>query len=180
MSVLCSHISLRPWLLATAMLLAPGWAQAQWQWIDDAGRKVFSDTPPPATVPDRNVLRRPNARAAPAALPAPESTPEATEATPASAATPGRDEQLEARKKQAEAAEKARQQAELERVARIRQENCERAKRARTTLMSGIRVSSTNARGEVVIMDDKARAAEMQRLDRIMAADCGPLPQASQ
>ncbi|HMO06109.1 MAG TPA: DUF4124 domain-containing protein [Paracoccaceae bacterium] len=162
------------------MALASGWAQAQWQWIDDAGRKVFSDTPPPASVPDRNILRRPNARAVPVAAPAPESPPESTETAPASAATPGRDEQLEARKKQAEAAEKARQQAEQDRVARIRQENCERANRARTTLMSGIRVSTTNARGEVVVMDDKARAAEMQRLDRIIAADCGPLPQAAQ
>ncbi|TNF62372.1 MAG: DUF4124 domain-containing protein, partial [Burkholderiales bacterium] len=61
------HPPLRTLLLAVSMTLATGWAHAQWQWVDDAGRKVFSDTPPPATVPERNVLRRPHARPAPAA-----------------------------------------------------------------------------------------------------------------
>jgi len=158
-------------MLGGVLALAAGLAQAQWQWVDDTGRKVFSDTPPPASVPDKNILRRPHAR--PAATPVAERETEATE-TPAPAVQ-RRDEQLEARKKQAEEAEKAKQQAEEARIARIRQENCERATRARSTLASGIRVSTTNARGEVEIMDDKARATEMQRLDRIVAQDCGPM-----
>jgi hypothetical protein len=82
------------------------------------------------------------------------------------AAVPRRDEQLEARKRQAEQAEKAKEQAEQTRIAKIRQDNCDRATRARTTLASGIRVSTTNAKGEMEIMDDRARAAETQRLDR--------------
>ncbi len=175
MSVSSSSVRLIAALSGT-MLLASGLVHAQWQWVDDTGRKVFSDTPPPATVPDRNILRRPHARAQAASVPAPAdaSTEEGSRPTPA---VTGRDEQLEARRRQAEEAEKAREQAEQARVAQIRQENCERATRARATLMSGVRVSTTNARGEVEIMDDRARAAEVQRLDRILAQDCGPLPQ---
>lgn len=163
-------------LLGTAFALFAGLAHAQWQWVDDTGRKVFSDTPPPANVPDKNVLRRPHARSAPVAPPASEAQPSATAAPVA--AVPRRDDQLEARKREAEQAEKAKEQAEQARIAKIRQENCDRATRARTTLASGIRVSTTNAKGEMEIMDDRARAAEMQRLDRIVAQDCGPMPAA--
>jgi len=38
-------------------------ATAQWQWLDKDGRKVFSDRPPPADVPDKNILAQPNMRA---------------------------------------------------------------------------------------------------------------------
>jgi len=161
-------------LLGAALALFAGLAHAQWQWLDETGRKVFSDTPPPANVPDKNVLRRPHARSAPAPAPATDTQPASTDAPVP--AVPRRDDQLEARKRQAEEAEKAKERAEQDRIARIRQENCDRATRARTTLASGIRVSTTNAKGELEIMDDKARAAEMQRLDRIVAQDCGPMP----
>lgn len=163
-------------LLGAGLALCAGLAHAQWQWVDDTGRKVFSDTPPPASVPDKNVLRRPHARSTPATPPSAEPQAAST-ATPATA-PPRRDEQLEARKREAEEAEKAKEQAERARIAKIRQENCDRATRTRKTIASGIRMSTTNAKGEIEIMDDKARATEMQRLDRIMAQDCGPMPAA--
>lgn len=169
-----TRLRVRTLLLGTALALGCGLAQAQWQWVDETGRKVFSDTPPPAGVPDKSILRRPHERAAPPAVVEREAE---TAQAPAPAA-PRRDDQLEARKKQAEEAEKAKQQAEMARIALIRQENCQRATRARATLASGVRASTTNARGEIEIMDDKARAAEVQRLERIMAQDCGPMPPA--
>ena len=46
-------------LAICAAMAAP--ALAQWQWIDNTGRKVFSDTAPPASVPDKNILKRPGA-----------------------------------------------------------------------------------------------------------------------
>ncbi|MEZ5644281.1 MAG: DUF4124 domain-containing protein [Burkholderiaceae bacterium] len=162
------------------MLLTIGTAQAQWQWLDDGGRKVFSDTAPPASVPDKNILRRPQERGtsapkASAERDVPTAEPAAEAASPAPAMT-RQDAQLEARKKQAEAEEKARQQAEDARIARIRQENCERATRSRKTLVSGVRMATTNSKGNMEFLDDKARASEIQRLDRIMAQDCGPMP----
>lgn len=159
------------------MVMAAGAASAQWQWIGADGRKVFSDTPPPASVPEKNVLKRPGARAASSS-----GTESADEPAAAPAAAPapgaGQDAQLEARKKQAEEAEAAKRKAELERVAKARAENCERAKRAKATLDSGVRIATTNAKGEREIMDDDARAAEGRRLDQIIASDCGPMPAA--
>jgi len=171
--------SLRPFwrqpFAVVALLAFSQIAFAQWQWVDNTGRKVFSDTPPPASVPDKDVLQRPGARApaAPAPTPGDEA---ATAAAPAAPKPPARDEQLEARKRQAEAAEEAKVKAEEARVAKLRAENCERAQRAKATMDSGVRIATTNAKGEREIMDDAARAAETRRLSDIMQRDCGAAP----
>ena len=86
----------------------------------------------------------------------------------------GVDKQLEARKKQAEDEEAAAKKVEAEKVAAARAENCSRAKRGVTGLDSGVRMATTNAKGEREIMDDKARAAETKRLKEVMASDCQP------
>ncbi|MFZ2825229.1 DUF4124 domain-containing protein [Hydrogenophaga sp.] len=164
-------------------VLASGGAQAQWQWIDGSGAKVFSDTAPPPGIPDKNILKRPGARTE---VKTPEPATDAAAGAPAAAPAPkltGRDEQLEAKKKQAEKqaedAAQAKKKAETEKLAKARAENCERAKRAKTTFDSGIRIATTNAKGEREIMDDKTRGAETKRLDEIIRADCGPMPQAA-
>ena len=51
--------------------------------------------------------------------------------------------------------------------------NCERARRAKTTYESGRRIVQTNAQGEQIVVDDAARAQEIQRLDGIIASNCG-------
>lgn len=163
---------------ALALTWATGWAQ--WQWIDNSGRKVFSDTAPPASVPDKNILKRPGA-------PLPMAAPSDAAVVPATAAAspsgtpapkvPTVDPELEAKKKQAEAAEEAKKKAEMDRIARQRADNCERARRARATIDAGTRLAVTNAKGERVFLDDQARAAEARRLDGIMRDECGPMPQ---
>ena len=97
-------------------------------------------------------------------------------AAPAAPKPPAKDEQLEARKRQAEAAEEAKRKAEDLRIAQLRADNCERAKRAKATLDSGVRIATTNAKGEREIMDDNARNAETKRLNEIAQKDCGPAP----
>jgi len=167
---------------ALLTVLASAGAQAQWLWIDGSGAKVFSDTAPPPGIPDKNILKRPGARTD---VKSPEAATEATAGAPAAAPTPkvtGRDEQLEAKKKQAEKqadeAAQAKKKAEAEKFAKARAENCDRAKRAKTTFDSGIRIATTNAKGEREIMDDKTRGAENKRLEEIIRSDCGPVPQA--
>lgn len=168
---------------------------AQWLWIDSAGNKVFSDTAPPPGTPDKNIIRKPGGRpeikpveSAPSNA-APGDTPSAAASSPAASATPtpkvsGKDEQLEAKKKladkQAEEAAQAKKKAEAEKFAKSRAENCDRAKRAKQTLDSGIRMATTNAKGEREIMDDKARATEGRRIDEVVRSDCGPLPTSGQ
>lgn len=161
----------RAWSVAAVALLGCGSVLAQWQWIDSSGNRVFSDTPPPAGVPDKNILKGPGARATPAEAPAAETTPAATAPTTAPKLS-GRDDELEAKKKQAEEAEQAKKKAEAAKLAKARAENCERAKRAKTTLDSGVRMATMNAKGEREIMDDARRASETQRLQDIMRSDC--------
>ena len=166
--------------LAALLCSVPLLAAAQWQWVDNAGRKVFSDAPPPSDVPANRILKQPGARAtAAAAAGAPAtaeaSVPVATGAPPVGGAAlkpTGKDKDLEARKKAAEAAEAEKRKAEESRIAAVRADNCERAKRAKMTFDSGMRVARTNAQGEREILDDKQREAESRRLDTIIARDC--------
>lgn len=182
-----SKPSWRPPLAAGFLLLACSVASAQWVW-KEGDRKVFSDTAPPASVPDKNILKRPGGGSAPMPVPAavaPASAesgnataPGATSPQAAAPQLPTVDKELEAKKKQAEQAEAARQKAEEQRIAQARTENCNRAKQAKATLDTGVRVATTNAKGEREIMDDKARATETKRLDDVMRSDCGPMPKA--
>lgn len=172
---------LRAMVMATAAALVCGAALAQWQWLDGTGRKVFSDTPPPVGTPDKSIIKRPGGvRSASAVAAISATSPTASTPTAATTTTPklsGRDDQLEAKKKQAEEAEQAKKRTEAEKLAKARAENCDRAKRAKVTLDSGIRIATTNAKGEREVMDDKARAAEGQRIQDTIRSDCSPVAQ---
>ncbi len=160
----------RSGLLAVATTLVCTGAAAQWQWLDGSGRKVFSDTPPPPSIPEKNILKR---AGPPATSPVAIAPAAPTAATAAAPQISGRDEQLEAKKKQAEAQEQALKKAEAQKIAKARQDNCERAKRSKTTLESGVRMATTNAKGEREIMDDAARATETKRINEIIQSSCG-------
>ena len=157
---------LRATLVVLACAATP-LAFAQWQWIDSSGRKVFSDQPPPAGIPNDKILKRPaGSRAA-------EPEPEAAAPKPAAPKVSGKDTELEAKRKAASAAEAQKKQAQEDQVAKAKAENCERAKRAKATIDSGVRLTQTNANGETEILDDNASAAEARRLDAAIAANCG-------
>lgn len=154
-------------------------ASAQWQWIDKDGHKVFSDRAPPVDIQDKNILKRPGGRKATAVL-ATETTPDtevaptaAMPVLPASGGKPGGlDKELEAKKKLAQEADAAKRKAAEERVTKAKIENCARAKQAKVTFESGVRVGRTNDKGEREIMDDAARAEELKRIQGIIATDC--------
>lgn len=159
-------------------------ASAQWQWLDKDGRKVYSDRAPPSDIQDKNILKRPSGYKAPAApvADAPSegeggaSAPVAGQAPalPASGAKPtgGLDKELEAKKKQQKEADTAKRKADEERIAKAQIENCARAKQAKTTFESGVRIGRINAAGEKEFMDDAARAAELKRTQAIIDRDC--------
>lgn len=151
-------------------------AAAQWQWLDKDGRKVFSDRPPPSNIPEKNILRQPHQRgkavadapAAAAALAAP-IAPAAAAGTPKLA---GADKELMDKKKQAADAEVAKRKAEEERIAKVKAENCARARQAKSGMDSGVRIARTNDKGEREFLDDAARAEEARRVQGIIDQDC--------
>lgn len=142
-------------------------AAAQWLWVDGSGRKVFSDTPPPSSIAEKDILRRAELTSTNPMASAPATAPTATPQIS------GRDAQLEAKKKQAEAQEQAQKKTETDKLVKARQENCERAKRSKATLGSGVRLLTTNAKGEREIMGDAARYAQVKRMDEIIRSSCG-------
>ncbi|WP_228488467.1 DUF4124 domain-containing protein [Caenimonas koreensis] len=163
---------IRAALLALACAM-PALALAQWMWVDNSGRKVLSDQPPPMDIPARNILRQPGVRAAPASETAPAAS-QAVAAKPELAASRavGKDKDLEAKKKAAEAAEDEKAKAREEENNKIRAENCSRAKQAKVQMDSGTRIARTNAKGEREILDDAARQVETKRIEGIIAREC--------
>ena len=172
-------------VIALVLTLASGsfaaTAFAQWQWVEKDGRKVFSDRSPPAEIQDKDILKRPGGslRAVTAAA-----VSDTTTATPASkpvaapvpkASAPklsGKDTELEAKKKKAEDEEAAKNKAEDDKLAKAKADNCERAKSGMATLQSGVRMASTNAKGEREVYDDAKRLSETKRTQEIIDSSC--------
>jgi hypothetical protein len=160
---------LRITLLALACLATP-LAYSQWQWVDKDGRKVFSDQPPPPGTPSDKILKRPGNRPAePDEAPAP--APKAAAAASMPRVT-GKDKELEQKKSAAASADAQKKKAQEEEYAKLKAEDCARAKQSKATLDSGVRIQMTNAKGEQEILDDNGRAAEARRIDGIIARSC--------
>lgn len=161
--------------LAAVLAFSATAAFGQWQWIDKDGRKVFSDRAPPAEIQDKAIIKRPAGRA-PAASTVSEATEGATAAAPAAAPNAPKisdvDKELEAKKKQAADLELAKRRAEEERLTKAKIENCARAKQAKVTLDSGMRIAQVNKAGEREVMDDGARAAETKRIQAMIDSSC--------
>lgn len=156
-------------------------AASQWAWVDQDGRPIFSDRPPPLSVPEKNILKRPKTTPSPADMAAKSSA----EAEPPALSLPspgtqlGRgsgttptDKELNERKLKSEQAQAAQRKAEEVRALQVKAENCERAKLAKRNLDSGVRLSRLNQAGEREIMDDAVRATETRRMEAIIATEC--------
>jgi hypothetical protein len=185
--------SLRKGLLVLGCCVALA-VQAQWQWLDKDGRRVFSDRPPPSDVPDKSILKRPGK--ATAAVPASvTANPGSSDPTSEGAKTPEEGvkraadaaqaatgtsvarkaqapSEIEIKKKQLADAEAARRKAEQEVVAKSKAENCERARASKRTLDSGVRLSRTTESGQREVFDDKIRAEESARVQEVIHRDC--------
>ena len=153
---------------------------AQWRWIDRNGQSVFSDQPPPPDIPAAKILAQPGVKAKPVVEEAAAPAQPASRAAPplriaASAARPGgKDKELLEKKKQAEAAEEEKRRVQEEETARLRADNCARAKRSKASFDTGVRITRMNDKGEREVLDDAQRAAEVKRLEVLIARDCKP------
>jgi hypothetical protein len=156
-------------LVACLLALAAAGASAQaiWKWRDASGQMHITDTPPPSSVPDKDILKRPGNAPAPAAEAAP---------APAAAAASGVDSDLQKKKAKADkekADTEAAAKAEADKKnAAVKAENCKRAQAQAGALQSGVRVAKLDANGERTFLDDDQRAAELKRAQDIIAQNC--------
>lgn len=144
-------------------------AHAQWKWRDKNGQTHISDLPPPNDIPDKDVVQRPAQTAKRAAAAMAAASPASGASAPEKART---DPDLDARLRRAEAEKQQAQKREEEREHAVKADNCARAQEQLRTLESGIRVARVNEKGEREIIDDRQRAADMQRARDIIASDC--------
>jgi hypothetical protein len=168
-------------LLLIIFSLLPFGAAAQWAWTDEEGRTVFSDRAPAISVPDKRIFKRPgpakltDKQDATANTGTELSTTKMATSAQAVASIPqaaGLDKALVDRKKKSEQAQVEQRKLEEARISKSKADNCARARQAKKTLDSGVRLKRTNASGEREILDDAARADESKRIQSIMASDC--------
>lgn len=170
--------------MLAALSVWAGSAFAQWQWIDEDGRKVFSDLPPPAHIAPHNVLKRP-AGAVPVAMPT-GAVSSASSPQPEIPQAVGDKESREAKeveqaaKKLAQEEEAARRKAQEERakqeaqkLAQQRRSNCNQAQTALATLQSGRLLSTVSSKGEQGFLSEQERQQQTQRAQAVIKSDCG-------
>ncbi len=138
---------------------------------------IFSDRPPGPEVSPGQILKRPKGYAAPEDSASANADKAVIKASPNESAKPSRapagvDPALDAKKKQADDAQTAQRKAAEEQNARIKADNCNRAKRAKLAIDSGIRIAHTNASGEREFLDDAGRAAEAKHIQGVIDSDC--------
>ncbi|MBS0336009.1 MAG: DUF4124 domain-containing protein [Proteobacteria bacterium] len=159
-------------VLAAALALACGLAQAQaYRWVDKDGKVRYGDFPPAGI--KATPLKAPAGGAAPAPAPAPAAGKDGAPAkdakkgplTPAEQEQAYRERQLKAK----EAKEKAdKEQAEAEQ----NKQACASAQEGLRGYERGGRISSINAQGETVFLDDDQRAARMEQMRKVISETC--------
>ena len=153
-------------LLGAALSLP---AVAAWKWRDKNGQTQYSDTPPPAGVAEQDILQRPRGTQPQVTAPAASAPASAASGLSAEKAV---EPELEAKRRKLEAEQAAKAKAVEEKNAAARAENCTRAKSQLRALDDGVRLARTNEKGEREILDDAARATEIQRTRAMIASDC--------
>ncbi|TXI21893.1 MAG: DUF4124 domain-containing protein [Roseateles sp.] len=151
-----------------------GTAHAQWKWRDARGNLQYSDLPPPAGTPEKDILQRPASATRLIVVAPPGSGASAAASAPARVASgPSKAEQdAAAREQQQQKQQAARQKEEEQRLAAQRRDNCARAQASMRDLQSGIRLTRTNEQGERVFLDDSQRQAELERTRQLLTSEC--------
>jgi len=146
-------------LLIVVMGFAVGAYAQQFRWIDKDGRVQYGDAPPPGVKATR--LKPPPAGSATA----PSSTAKKDGQKPLSPEAAFQKRQQEKEAEDKKSTQTAAEDAE-------RRQNCQSAQAQVRSIQSGQRMSTTNAQGERVFLDDSQIAAELARAQQAVAANC--------
>lgn len=149
-------------LFAAALAFSTGAAAQMYKWKDQNGHVRYGDTPPPGA--DATSIQGP----ASAPPPSPAEAKNGKGGKPEKALTPEQAFQKR-QKERAEADEKA---AKERADADAKRANCEQAQTQLRNLESGQRISSTNAEGERIFVDDAGRASMTARAQKAISEWC--------
>jgi hypothetical protein len=137
-----------------ALAFAPHVHAELYKWTDAQGKVHYTDQPPAANA---QTLKGP-------------STGQAQTTTQATQSLEAKDQEYKKRKKELdEARAKADKEAEQ---ARIKRENCTKARNNLNNLQNSPRVYSTNAAGLRVYMDDASRASALASSQKAVSDNC--------
>ena len=143
--------------VAIAILLATATVAAQvYKWVDKDGRVQYSDTQPPpgATKAEAKKVETSNAAASTSPVPT------------------LKDRTKDFDKRRAEADENAKKMADIRKKDEAIEENCKSARAALRDLESGRMIRRTNDQGEIAVMTDEAREAELSKVRAAAAESC--------
>jgi len=171
------------YLLIAASLALPGTAFSQWQWKAPNGRTVYSDVPPPPSVPNRAIIMAPG-RAAGAYRPVEADTaskadvqakadgPRMQPASAKSRDSKPSDPDAEFRQRRDERIKADLEAATKERDQLAKQQNCQELRNYATGLSEGMRAAKAGPDGAPVRMNSDERAAELARTNEALQQQC--------
>lgn len=163
-------------LAGLAVLPLPAAAQSQWQWRDTNGRMVYSDVPPPPSVPARSLVKVPDRFAGqfrPVTEPDTQPAPQAkAPGVAAVAAGPAPDAEAAFRQRR-----EAQRKVEMEEAAQLqagleRQSRCASLRHYAEALQQGRRTAVAGPDGSLQPMDAAQREAELSKANADLAKFC--------
>jgi hypothetical protein len=131
-------------------------AYAQYVWLDEKGSKQFSDMPPPASIPQKNIIKSPAVTTS--SLQSPSSVTDVTPTAPVTTA----EKNIDFNKRKLAQADKDKKAANQARMDAEKMKHCERARDYKQLLDSGERIGQTDRQGERGIMSDEQRRQELR------------------
>lgn len=159
-------------LAVAALTLVAGLAKAQYVWIDAKGIKQFSDRSPPASVPEKNILKapgRPMVAIAPDGAEQP--VPADAGADAAKKAAPTVTERnVEFNKRVSDKAAGDKKAAAAAQAKAAMAQQCAAAREYKMQLDSGVRIGTVSPSGEQAFMSDADRAQASAKTNKILAA----------
>ena len=140
-------------------------AQSRFIWTDENGRKVYSDNPPPASVPRAKIQKGADqiGKALPPAVPAPTVAAPGKKDEKAKAPMTLAERDAASKKAAKDSADKAKQQEADDNKIRASAERCAQLEAYQNSLESGGRITRPNAQGQNEFLDDSGRAAELTK-----------------
>ena len=148
--------------VVAAIALAPRCANAQWAWRDGGGHVTFSDSPPPANIPQSQIFEQPN----PASMLA---TRAGSNAKTAAQHDANAEKRFDKWFKKRQEAEQRQQAAQARRNA-----ECNRLRGRLATLQTlGMQVLQQDPNGgPPTFLSDQQRAAQAQQLQDQIGTNC--------